>query len=1134
MPARDFIQFLIDKKFLAKDVIEKVTAKIGQSSKEPTAQAVVTYMVKKKFVTAQVGEKLLTEFLNDPGQDSAALLQTELLNPTFAVEEAGTADRTVLDQGQFVSDPTVFAGPVATPEVDFGRPQRKEEEPLAWGSATSDQGDAASHNISTAFAGKRIKGNPWQGAWLWVGGGMLLVFSALTVGLLVYFNTLSANQLWDKADESYKTGGYTDAKAKFTDFRKRFPKETRASLALVRLTMCDLLMAARSDPETVLELALTLLPTIDKEDGFSDARDELADILPNTVVALAKKAQLAKDVSKKKELHAKALQALELVDNSMYITSTQRAGVIVGKKITDGKELIGQVERQLNTESAKSSALSKINDFVSAGQTNSAFETYRGLVMTYPELEASRDVRDVRQLVAEREQTLVTSAELSLAPEATPADPAAVLFATYSGETLNISDRQLIPVVTNGALYAIRATDGQALWRKFVGFQYDGVVPQPVPNASPEQWIVASGHDNSILCLDAASGNVVWRVPMADPFFPPVATADFLYVSTANGKVLKLDVRTGRGIRQAQLPQSITSAVGVSGTGQYLYQAGNQWYLYVLDAEQMACKEVFLLNHDAGTIVNPPSVQRGLIYVAESKPQNSSVHILTTLQRGWSLERPQPKLNFAGRLTNPLLSYGRDDVIVSDDQGNVSVLSAIGDEGERPVVQGINTKFQPTEGINSRTLMAKGGHFYVTGMGISRFALRKQLQSFESVIAANPTDTFISTPLVVEESLFHVRRQRGAAASTLSAAEMESLKSKWQVDLGAPLAGVPFMVDGKAYVVTSQGDQYEFEPDGKSVALKNALRRGSTTGQMFHYTNTMVTENGLGFVTSPNDRRERMIFNLKAETENARSRPSTWPDDSLPLACQPVLFGDSVIACASSGEVYLVNLRTGSRAASGFRPALAPGQTVDWHPPVALGAETLVAVTGKGEAYRLDIVPGGLSKGAEVAWEDTLVLRPPVRLQEGVAVVRRQKPDPDSERKTSFDRLVLIGADLAEQRTVELPELVRNGPWVSSDGQLLVETTAGNWLVINSDFTIAGTIANAPYGEITGEPVAADGRWMIATKNGCVVSVAGSEVQQQVSLRQNLLAGPVRLGEHWVVTTSDGALLYVPVAQAGE
>jgi outer membrane protein assembly factor BamB len=822
-----------------------------------------------------------------------------------------------------------------------------------------------------------------------------------------------------------------------------------------------------------------------------------------------------------------------LVENSMYITSSQKSGAIVGGQIARATDKIAEVARQLSTESAKDENLKAINEFVASGKTSDAFLTYRQLVTSYPELEARAEIRDIRQVIAEREQTLVKASALDLQPEVGVQLPAAVLLTTVTGAGLNISDKQVISVTVAGALYAFRAADGQSLWRQYVGFEYDGFEPQVVPDSEPRQWIVSSGRDNAVLCVEAESGQVVWRVPLAERFNLPVATKDFLYVSTVAGKVLKLDVRTGRGIRQAELPQGLTSAPGISSTGQYLYQAGDHWYLYVLDVEDMSCKEVFLLNHEAGTVVHAPVAQRGLIYVAESKPQNSSVHVLISQQRGWGLERPQPKYNFAGRLTSPLLMYGRDDVIVTDDVGNVSVLSAIGDEGERPVQQGINTKFQPTPGVVSRLMIARGGNFYVTGMGISRYVLRKQLQSFESAVATDPTDVFLAAPQMVEETLFHFRRRRSAAMGTLSAVDPESLRSQWQVEVGAPLAGLPFLMDNQAVVVTSQGDVFGFAVDGTAAQLATPIRRGSTTGQAFHYTRTLLTGDGLGLVTGPYDRRERMVFHLKADSENARSRQSTWTDEVMPLACPPVRLGEFAAICSSTGEVFLLNVRSGSRSTSGFRPPVAPGQIVEWRQPVALDEERLMAFTARGEAYVLKTATGGLAKERESVFEGAAVFQAPVRHGDGVVVVLRTTADQADGPAPSFDRLAKIDDQLAIVTSVDLPELVRQGPWHSDSGEMLLETTTGNWLQVNRDLSPQATVSSGPLGEIVGTPVYEAGSWYLVTKQGLFVELRDQQ-PRSVDLGQPIEAGPVRLGDHWVVTTPDGALIYVPPSAGQE
>lgn len=89
------------------------------------------------------------------------------------------------------------------------------------------------------------------------------------------------------------------------------------------------------------------------------------------------------------------------------------------------------------------------------------------------------------------------------------------------------------PTVVNGALYfgdwagnfyAVNAADGSILWQRYVGKSADPLYPwcMPATGVSSQATVVGEtvyvgGGDSAVYALEAASGNLVWRVPLAEP-----------------------------------------------------------------------------------------------------------------------------------------------------------------------------------------------------------------------------------------------------------------------------------------------------------------------------------------------------------------------------------------------------------------------------------------------------------------------------------------------------------------------------------------------------------------------------------------------------------------------------------------
>ncbi|MGI8741046.1 MAG: PQQ-binding-like beta-propeller repeat protein [Bryobacteraceae bacterium] len=185
----------------------------------------------------------------------------------------------------------------------------------------------------------------------------------------------------------------------------------------------------------------------------------------------------------------------------------------------------------------------------------------------------------------------------------------------------------------DGDLYALRASDGSILWQRWLGRAADpefpecqpaiGITSQPVVAGDT---VYAGGGDSAFYALDRTSGNILWRVPLADPASGSYLWSSItlwrnsLYIGVASlgdcplvrGALVRIDLAnpansvfrylvpedtTGAGIWSTPAIDETTGTVFVTtGTGEQAADAG-VWggALMALDATTLDTKAYFFL-----------------------------------------------------------------------------------------------------------------------------------------------------------------------------------------------------------------------------------------------------------------------------------------------------------------------------------------------------------------------------------------------------------------------------------------------------------------------------------------------------------------------------------------------------------
>ena len=967
--------------------------------------------------------------------------------------------------------------------------------------------------------------NPWENpTYLLLGGGTLLVL-VVAFGLL-YFALVRTPiaALFAKANEDYEAGSLGAAKEKYDEFLNRTdPKSGDASLARVRLGMIDFRQASGEgrNPKAGIDAANRILPELLKEERFDDSRLYLRPILVTMANTSAKAAQAAKTTEKKEELVAQTEAALKLVDNASYLPSSLRAEV--QPQINQTLDILKAARRSIDQDKDLLKAVAAMNESVKAKDAALAYRTRTELLRTYPALLVDAKLIEATAAVAAMEQSQVKLQEVNLS--ATTQDPApaapSVVFSQPSGGDSGLAG-QYFATLVQGAVYGFDAKEGKLLWRRFVGHDTTAW-PLPVSGESGADLLLVDAQRHALTRVKATTGQVVWRLELGQPFAPPILGTEQAYVTTADSRIVEINLASGQSQRQVRLPQSPSVSTAFDSRKLRLYQLGQHSTLFVLDSDRLSCTETFYLGHKAGAIFVPPVAVLDHLLVVESPGDDFSlVHALAPDAETKKLKPVVEPIRLKGRVVVPL-QVDRNRVIAVTDLGQVAVIQVEPANKDRPVRRlAINKATGTAEALNYFALAP--GQVFVSGKGVACLEVQATNQELTSTWQLHAGDTFVAPPQVIGKVLIHVRRPKASLATVVEACQVSDGKPLWKTEIAAPVAALSYNQAGQEVTaITSRGRVYEVPiaalaggnidkaayvplPGSESMSLSDVVELGSGKLALL---GPQASEHALVYDPSAAGRRMQQIkFTMDVSQASAAA----------------TLFQGGLAVPQLSGQVLLLDPVSAGHKAQPFQPPLEAGRRIAWTRPAAIPPDgtALAVADGQRTIYRLTIRPQPqphLESLGEAVVESDIVAPLAASGDTLFAVVRLPAADVV---------VALQGSELTNAGKTPLKGRVRFGP-----------VTAGGIVFIADEQQLHAFQSGSkplwsqplPHGLPALAPLAADSDLLVVTRSGAACRLAKDSGQELAVAQVGQPAGNAAaiVGDQIVVAGADGTLNTVPL-----
>lgn len=1143
MSAKKFVKLLEEKGLLDGPSLNDIRQQVADRkiSAANIAKALVDKGVLTKFQATQLVGQATSDsnsgvaLEEEPGGDETVML--EAVTPTAGltpVEDAGAALTPVggpplaeADGLEPLDDLETLGGGLDTLGGFDTAPQAGGLEPID--SPPAPAGKPAKPDAKKPRAKKNHQ--DWGGT-LMIGGFGLLLFLVVG-GALLYYNLTKtpASELFNNAEESYKTESYPQALADYQKFLDKYPKDENADEARVRVVLCRI-RTILGDPQKAFDTSMELLPTVEMEESFSGYRDELPGILPKIVQGFIRKARAAPDRAGKEDLIARAEKALkELVNNPKYIPASKRPPIETELKRID--EDIANLKREVAQDIELTKALAEIKQHVTAGETEPAWKIYVDLLDLYPQLRENEalmtEVRTISD--AEKARVKVSNEERMAATEAHKiASEYRVVLASRTGESITRLEGQAVAILAGGSVYGIDAGTGTVLWRRFVGYQTRHQ-PEPVNNQPGADLIVSDSHRQEVVRVKAATGELVWRALIGAVFGSPAIAGDSIFVTAedgaAAGKIIRLDTATGNSSLQVSIPQRLQIAAGVAQSHPYLLQPGQHSNLYAISSQTLECNDVEYLGHKSGTIVVPPLVVQDHVLIAENaNPSTCRLHIRKIVpdSDGQLFRKTQDPILLKGNVIVPMILYGRRPLVVTD-IGEINVFN-IDFNAEEKTVEHAATPNAPRQERMKSYPVVEGTTLVVVDDKLIKYDLQITRKLVRQDSVTNSSEAFIGPPVLMGDILIVVRRLSGSTGATVSALQVDNpRRSVWSTHLSAPVSrasAVP--AEKRLDVVTAVGSKFAVDLATLQAGYTSEPVADANVVGALSFTDAVVIDEGKVAYFNPVDNSRALIQTPGTGSGQLRLLPLKAV--KAKVTCTPRAFQGGLLAPTDNGLVVLASTDTGDNQVLPFQPKLGPGENVQWRRPAVVGDE-FVIVDDRQNIYRVGVNPNPqpFLEAAQTARLDVNIDSPLAAVGDTVYGV---------VKNSGGDVIVAIKAsDLSVAEQIPLVGHVTWGP-VQVDDVVFCLSDADGLLCLTAGGVQRWKTASDFEGDPAGEPLRVEADYVFALLDGTIVRLSGEtgETVAKADVGEPLGAGPVAFGNYLLLPGHDGVLHLIRPPQA--